>query len=171
MQVSTKVRAILRARHKFNKARKYGAGTVRLNDNEVEAVQSSTPQLSKQFFEHFYPWCRARGVQISEGVLNLCGEWCGGVVGWWGGGARRPRGSRHACLDPLRHTIVHIKFLNLCGEWCCGVVVRAASGMVRLALRCICLVVVIFIVIVVRLSFLASCLTAWFVFSSVPSNK
>ena len=50
---------------------------------------------------------------------------------------------------------------------------KAVSGMVRLALRCICFVVVIFVIIVVRLSPVASCVSAscLFVFLVVPSNR
>eukprot|EP00966_Prymnesium_polylepis_P279260 6451623-Prymnesium_polylepis.1 len=68
VSVSAKVIEMLRAHHKSTKQKRYGKGSVRLNDQELDAVQSKTPQLSHTFFTHFYPWCRAHGVAISEGV-------------------------------------------------------------------------------------------------------
>ena len=70
VSVSAKVREMLRARHKSNKQKRYGKGSVRLNEKELDAVQSKTPRLSHTFFTHFYPWCRAHGVAISEGVYR-----------------------------------------------------------------------------------------------------
>ena len=31
-------------------------------------VQSREPRLAKAFFERFYPWCRAHGIEIEEGM-------------------------------------------------------------------------------------------------------
>ena len=31
-------------------------------------LQSKASRLSKNFFERFYPWCRAQGIKIEEGV-------------------------------------------------------------------------------------------------------
>tara|TARA_B110000046_G_scaffold128325_1_gene134724 strand:+ start:965 stop:2272 length:1308 start_codon:yes stop_codon:yes gene_type:complete len=67
-ELSFKVRKILRARHAANKKKKYGKGSVRLNQAEFDAVNSKSPRLSKMFFEHFYPWCRAHDIEISEGT-------------------------------------------------------------------------------------------------------
>eukprot|EP00966_Prymnesium_polylepis_P195329 4527424-Prymnesium_polylepis.1 len=59
---------MLRARHAANKQRKWRGGCIRLNDQEVAVVQSREPRLAKTFFERFYPWCRAHGIEIEEGV-------------------------------------------------------------------------------------------------------
>ena len=67
-EVSVKIRQILRARHADNKRRKYGKGSVPLNESELDAVKSRMPTLSHKFFSHYYPWCRAHGVEIHEGV-------------------------------------------------------------------------------------------------------
>ena len=63
-----KIKAVLRARHKDNKARKYGLGTVKLNDSELASLSNEEEQLSHTFFQKYYAWCRAKGVAISEGV-------------------------------------------------------------------------------------------------------
>ena len=68
VQISSKIKEILRARHAYNKKKKWGANCVRLSDREVACVESNAPQLAKCFFEHFYPWCRAHGIAIEEGV-------------------------------------------------------------------------------------------------------
>ena len=66
--MTSKVKEMLRARHASNKKRKYGTGTLKLNDQEVDAVNRNPTQLSNTFFQRFYPWCRAHDVAISEGV-------------------------------------------------------------------------------------------------------
>ena len=66
--IAAKVKEMLRARHASNKHRQWGGGSIKLNDQEVAAVHSSEPRLSKTFFERFYPWCRAHGIKIEEGV-------------------------------------------------------------------------------------------------------
>ena len=70
VKVSAKVRELLKARHASNKKRKWVAGTVRLTDQEVAAAESNEPQLSCNFFQRFYPWCRAHGISIDEGVAR-----------------------------------------------------------------------------------------------------
>ena len=67
-KVSDKIKLVLRARHKDNKARKYGPGTVRLNEQELEALKNENLQLSHKFFGKYYAWCRAQGIPIDEGV-------------------------------------------------------------------------------------------------------
>ena len=67
-KVSTKIKEMLRARHLDNKHRKWGPGTLRLSEPEIAAVESKEPRLAKMFFERFYPWCRAHGIAIEEGV-------------------------------------------------------------------------------------------------------
>ena len=67
-KVSVKVRQMLRARHVSNKSRKYGKGSILLNAQEKAALESKEARLSKSFFERFYPWCRAHGIGIEEGV-------------------------------------------------------------------------------------------------------
>ena len=67
-KVSTKIKEMLRARHLDNKRRKWGPGTLRLSEPEIAAVESKEPRLAKMFFERFYPWCRAHGIAIEEGV-------------------------------------------------------------------------------------------------------
>ena len=66
--MSAKIKEMLRARHASNKRRKWRSGCIRLNDQEVAVVQSREPRLAKTFFERFYPWCRAHGIEIEEGV-------------------------------------------------------------------------------------------------------
>ena len=66
--ISTKIRAMLKARHASNKSKKYGRGSVLLNPAEVSAAESVQPRLAKMFFERFYPWCRAHDIAIEEGV-------------------------------------------------------------------------------------------------------
>lgn len=66
--VSAKVKEMLRARHASNKRRKSRAGCIRLNDQEVAVKQSQEPRLAHTFFQRFYPWCRAHGIEIEEGV-------------------------------------------------------------------------------------------------------
>jgi hypothetical protein len=68
LKVSAKAKEILRARHTSNKKKKYGAGSVKLNKEEVNALESGKQSLSAAFFQHFYPWCRAHNIAISEGV-------------------------------------------------------------------------------------------------------
>ena len=48
-QISAKVRQILKARHASNKKKKWRAGSVRLNAQEVAAAQSREPGLSAHF--------------------------------------------------------------------------------------------------------------------------
>ena len=67
-EISSKIKTMLRARHDSNRKKKYGAGSVRLNREEVAVLQGNEPRLSKTFFERFYPWCRAHGIKVSEGV-------------------------------------------------------------------------------------------------------
>ena len=67
-QVSAKVKEMLRARHASNKSRKWREGSIKLNKTEVKAVHRRAPRLAKNFFERFYPWCRAQGIAIEEGV-------------------------------------------------------------------------------------------------------
>lgn len=67
-QISQKIIAVLKARHKSNKQRKHGVGTVALNQAELDAV-SAGGELSHRFFQRFYePWCRARGIDVEEGT-------------------------------------------------------------------------------------------------------
>jgi hypothetical protein len=65
---SVKVKQMLKARHASNKAKKYGPGSVRLTETEMNAAESKEPRLSQNFFERFYPWCRAHGIAIDEGA-------------------------------------------------------------------------------------------------------
>jgi hypothetical protein len=67
--VSAKVKEMLRARHASNKRRKWRDGSIRLNDQEVAAVQSREPRLTHTFFQRFYPWCRV-GVWAQEGPVQ-----------------------------------------------------------------------------------------------------
>ena len=69
-QISAKVRQILKARHASNKKKRWRAGSVRLNEQEVSAAQSREPRLSTHFFQRFYPWCRAHGIKIEEGTAR-----------------------------------------------------------------------------------------------------
>ena len=66
--VSSKVKEMLRARQASNKARGWRGGSIALNAQEKAAMWSEEPRLSKVFFERFYPWCRAHGIKIDEGV-------------------------------------------------------------------------------------------------------
>lgn len=52
-QISQKIIAVLKARHKSNKQRKHGVGTVALNQAELDAV-SAGGELSHRFFQRFY---------------------------------------------------------------------------------------------------------------------
>ena len=62
---------MLRARHASNKRRKWRAGSIRLSDEEVAAVNSGRDErLSNKFFERIYPWWRAHGIEIEEGVAR-----------------------------------------------------------------------------------------------------
>ena len=67
-KISAKLREILRARHKRNKQLKWSHGFLRLNETELAAVQSKEPRMASSFFERFYPWCRAHGIAVEEGV-------------------------------------------------------------------------------------------------------
>eukprot|EP00967_Tisochrysis_lutea_P159373 scaffold330165_cov72-Tisochrysis_lutea.AAC.1 len=58
---------MLRARAAFNKARKYGLGSIPLNKQERDVV-NCPDDLAHRFFQRIYPWWRAHGVQIDEGV-------------------------------------------------------------------------------------------------------
>ena len=69
-KISTKIKEMLKARHKFNKDKKWRAGCVLLNQEEKDVVKSKEPRLSKTFFEGFYPWCRADGIKIEEGLAR-----------------------------------------------------------------------------------------------------
>ena len=66
-EMSNKVKNVLRARHASNKKRKWCGGSVKLNEQEVAAVQSNE-RLSNNFFQRFFPWCRAHGIEVDEGV-------------------------------------------------------------------------------------------------------
>ena len=55
-QLSAKVRQMLKARHASNKKKRWRAGSLRLNPQEVAAADSKEPRLSNNFFERFYPW-------------------------------------------------------------------------------------------------------------------
>jgi len=66
-QISVQVRRLLSERYKFNKSRKFGKGSIPLNTNELNHVNSDV-DLSHTFFQRIYPWWRARGINISEGV-------------------------------------------------------------------------------------------------------
>jgi len=66
-QISVKVRAVLAERHRFNKTKKYGKGTIPLNTPELNHLNSNI-DLSHTFFQRIYPWWRARGIDITEGV-------------------------------------------------------------------------------------------------------
>eukprot|EP00966_Prymnesium_polylepis_P255447 5902064-Prymnesium_polylepis.1 len=70
VKVTLKVREMLRARNASNRRRKWGTGTVRLTDPEIAAAEGKTAQLTKNFFERFYPWRRAHGIEIDEGVAR-----------------------------------------------------------------------------------------------------
>ena len=70
VKVTLKVREMLRARNASNRKRKWGTGTVRLTDPEIAAAEGKDVQLTKNFFERFYPWCRAHGIEIDEGVAR-----------------------------------------------------------------------------------------------------
>ena len=50
-QISTKIRAMLTERHKFNKAKRYGRGSILLNTNELNHnhVNSDVDLLHKFF--------------------------------------------------------------------------------------------------------------------------
>jgi hypothetical protein len=50
-KISAKLREILRARHKRNKQLKWSHGFLRLNENELAAVESKEPRMAKTFFE------------------------------------------------------------------------------------------------------------------------
>jgi hypothetical protein len=68
-EVTEKIRQVLRARHADNKRRKYGTGSVPLNREELECIKSKEDEISHMFFSQgFYPWCRAHGIKIHEGV-------------------------------------------------------------------------------------------------------
>jgi len=67
-EITAKVKEMLRARHASNKKKKWGPGTVRLNAQELGVLDSNEPRLSNQFFQRYYPWCRAHGIEIEEGV-------------------------------------------------------------------------------------------------------
>jgi len=68
-EVSIKFKQILRARHKANRKRKYGKGSLLLNQAEKEAVNKPMDEpLSHVFFGKYYAWCRAHGIEVSEGA-------------------------------------------------------------------------------------------------------
>ena len=94
-EISDKVKNVLRARHASNKKRQWCGGSIKLNEQEVAAVQSKE-RLSNNFFQRFYPWCRAHGIEIDEGVersqdqkravkMTEATPSCGGIGGshWW----------------------------------------------------------------------------------------
>ena len=70
VEISCKVREMLKARHASNKQRRWRAGCIRLNPAEEAAVKSQEPRLAHAFFQRFYPWCRAHGIEIEEGVAR-----------------------------------------------------------------------------------------------------
>jgi hypothetical protein len=65
--ISAKVRLLLKARHTFNKSKKFGTGTVALNTGEAAFVNGTGP-LSHTFFQKIFPWWLARGISIDLGV-------------------------------------------------------------------------------------------------------
>ena len=68
IQISAKVKQMLRARRASNRRRNWHGGSIRLNEQELDWVRSKAPQLSHTFFQRFYPWCRAHGIAIEEGA-------------------------------------------------------------------------------------------------------
>eukprot|EP00967_Tisochrysis_lutea_P158778 scaffold325929_cov59-Tisochrysis_lutea.AAC.1 len=58
---------MLTERHRFNRIKKFGKGSIPLNTPELNHV-NSTLDLSHTFFQRIFPWWRARGVDIAEGV-------------------------------------------------------------------------------------------------------
>jgi hypothetical protein len=65
--VSAKVREMLKARHTYNRSKKWGKGTVALTDLEA-TFANGTGDLSNTFFQAIFPWWRARGINIDLGV-------------------------------------------------------------------------------------------------------
>jgi hypothetical protein len=65
--ISAKARELLKARHAYNKSKKWGKGTVALTDLEV-SFANGTGDLSNTFFQNTFPWWRARGINIDLGV-------------------------------------------------------------------------------------------------------
>jgi len=57
---------MLAQRHRFNRAKKFGKGTVLLNTPELNHVNSDL-DLSHTFFQRIFPWWRAHGIDIEEG--------------------------------------------------------------------------------------------------------
>ena len=70
VQVSAKVREILGSRHSSNKKRQWCGGSIKLNAEEMLVLQSKDKTRSTNFFQRFYPWCRAKGIKIEEGVAR-----------------------------------------------------------------------------------------------------
>lgn len=68
VDITKKIKEILRYRKASNKKRKHGKGTIKLNRNEREVLASSETELSSTFFSHFYAWCQARDIGINEGT-------------------------------------------------------------------------------------------------------
>lgn len=66
--ITVRIRTILRARNRDNKKKHYGTGSVKLNTSEKAALKSDKPQLTHSFFQSFYAWCRARGLEVDEGT-------------------------------------------------------------------------------------------------------
>ena len=66
--ITVRIRTILRGRVRDNKKKKYGTGSVKLNSREQAVLASDATQLSNTFFQHFYAWCRARGLEVDEGT-------------------------------------------------------------------------------------------------------
>jgi hypothetical protein len=67
-EISAKVREVLLARHASNKRRQWCGGSIRLNAQELAVARNSDAHLAKNFFERFFPWCRARGIKVEEGT-------------------------------------------------------------------------------------------------------
>lgn len=69
-EITTKVKELLKARLVANRAKAAVGGAIKLNTPERDILKKDPEELTHTFFSHFYPWCRARGIEIETGKTN-----------------------------------------------------------------------------------------------------
>ena len=69
-QITTKIKELLRARLLANRAKARAGGAIKLNEAERDVLNRDAVELSKRFFQDFYAWCRARGIEIETGKTH-----------------------------------------------------------------------------------------------------
>ena len=66
-EITSKMKAMLRARHKFNRKRKFGAGSIPLRKNEVNFVNSSGITMWYSLRAKLFAWFQAHGLDVELG--------------------------------------------------------------------------------------------------------